>query len=295
MNILEAKQIRLVDYLSFLGFEPKRVLRGQYWYNSPFRDEKTPSFKVNDHLNEWYDFGIAEGGDIIELGKYLHKTNDVSFVLGQIAKHATVAPPMRIKPESIQAPAMENVMTNVEIHDLHNVALLSYIKSRMVNVEVAQRYCKEIYYNMGRKRYFAIAFENRSRGLEVRNAYFKGCMKNKDITLIYESSYTHQEHICIFEGFMDFLSYKTMKRTGNDTICLAEHTDFLILNSVSNLKKCLEELGMYSVIHCYLDNDLAGQKTTETIRGMYEVRVKDESVRYQNYKDLNDLLRGKLM
>ena len=28
---------------------------------SPFREEKTPSFKVNDRLNEWYDFGAATG------------------------------------------------------------------------------------------------------------------------------------------------------------------------------------------------------------------------------------------
>ena len=295
MNILEAKQIRIVDYLSFLGYQPKKVLRGQYWYNSPFRDEKTPSFKVNDNLNEWYDFGIAEGGNIIDLGKFLYKTNDISFVLSQIAKHAIAAPPMRLKSHSVQAPSMESAMSNIEIHDLHNVALLSYLKSRMVNAVIAQTYCKEVYYTMGKRKYFAIAFENRSKGFEVRNAYFKGCMKNKDITLLYSNSCTYQEHVCIFEGFMDFLSYKTLEASGNNNICISQKADFLILNSVANLKKCLEELEKYEIIHCYLDNDLAGQKTTEAVRGMYEVRVKDESVRYQQYKDLNDFLRGKLM
>ena len=53
MNISEAKQIRIVDYLRLLGHEPKNARGGQYWYLSPFREEKTPSFKVNDRLNEW--------------------------------------------------------------------------------------------------------------------------------------------------------------------------------------------------------------------------------------------------
>ena len=69
MNISEAKQIRIVDYLRLLGHEPKNARGGQYWYLSPFREEKTPSFKVNDRLNEWYDFGAATGGDLVELGQ----------------------------------------------------------------------------------------------------------------------------------------------------------------------------------------------------------------------------------
>ena len=65
------------------------------------------------------------------------------------------------------------------------------------------------------------------------------------------------------------------------------------MNSVANLRKCFEVLDRYSIIHCYLDNDLAGQRTTEAFRSKYGVRVRDESVRYQDYKDLNDYLKGK--
>lgn len=57
MNISEAKQIRIVDFLAQLGHRAQYVKSGQYWYLSPFRREETPSFKVNDRLNEWYDFG----------------------------------------------------------------------------------------------------------------------------------------------------------------------------------------------------------------------------------------------
>ena len=67
MTIAEAKQLRIVDYLASLGYHPQSVTSKQYWYLSPLRNERTPSFKVNDRLNEWYDFGAATGGDLVEL------------------------------------------------------------------------------------------------------------------------------------------------------------------------------------------------------------------------------------
>lgn len=46
MTIAEAKQLRIVDYLASLGYHPQSVISKQYWYLSPLRDERTPSFKV---------------------------------------------------------------------------------------------------------------------------------------------------------------------------------------------------------------------------------------------------------
>lgn len=84
MTIAEAKQLRIVDYLASLGYHPQSVTSKQYWYLSPLRNERTPSFKVNDRLNEWYDFGAATGGDLVELGKHLYRTDSVSEVLAYI-------------------------------------------------------------------------------------------------------------------------------------------------------------------------------------------------------------------
>ena len=50
MNIKDAKQIRIVEYLRIIGYSPVNVKGHQYWYLSPFRDEKTASFKVNDAI-----------------------------------------------------------------------------------------------------------------------------------------------------------------------------------------------------------------------------------------------------
>jgi hypothetical protein len=38
-----------------------------FWALSPFREEKTPSFKVNAEKQRWYDFGENSGGDVIDL------------------------------------------------------------------------------------------------------------------------------------------------------------------------------------------------------------------------------------
>ena len=95
MTIAEAKQLRIVDYLASLGYHPQSVTSKQYWYLSPLRNERTPSFKVNDRLNEWYDFGAATGGDLVELGKHLYQTDSVSEVLAYIGKHENAIPIQR--------------------------------------------------------------------------------------------------------------------------------------------------------------------------------------------------------
>ena len=47
MNIEEAKSIQLEDYLRRMGFNPVKQQGDSIWYCSPFREEKTPSFKVD--------------------------------------------------------------------------------------------------------------------------------------------------------------------------------------------------------------------------------------------------------
>lgn len=47
MNIEEAKRIPLEDYLRRMGFSPVREQGDSLWYSSPFRQERTPSFKVS--------------------------------------------------------------------------------------------------------------------------------------------------------------------------------------------------------------------------------------------------------
>lgn len=293
MTISEAKQVRIVDFLAQLGHRAQYVKSEQYWYLSPLRTETRPSFKVNDRLNEWYDFGEATGGDLVELGKYLYRTESVSEVLASIERHAKGAPLPRIRLPATPPRPVETDMKDLVIVPLRHHALLSYLHSRLIDADIARMFCREVHYELRRRRYFALAFGNISGGYEVRNPYYKGCINGKDVSLIPQSRSEVQNRVCVFEGFMDFLSYLTLKQAGDDSLCLDLPCDYLVMNSVSNLKKTLGHLQGYAHIHCYLDNDLAGQKTVETIMGMYDRHVHNESHRYAEYKDLNDYLREK--
>ena len=75
MTIQDAKQIKLADYLQSLGYMPVKQQGKSLWYKSPLREETDASFKVNAELNQWYDFGIGKGGNIIACllyTSYLH-------------------------------------------------------------------------------------------------------------------------------------------------------------------------------------------------------------------------------
>lgn len=295
MTITEAKQLCIVDYLASIGYHAQYVKVGQYWYRSPLRQEKTPSFKVNSRLNEWYDFGAATGGDLVELGKHLYQTNSVSEVLTHIEQHikGTVIPHVRL-PSPVTQP-MEPEISNMIVVPLKNHALLSYLRTRLINTDVAKMFCKEIHYELRGRKYFALGFKNQSEGFEIRNPYYKGCIKTKDISIIRHQNGEIQRHVCIFEGFMDFLSYLTLKQSDNKDVCIDFPSDYLVMNSVNNLKKTLGAIDDYQQIHCYLDNDMAGKKTVETISGIYAEHTSDESSRYFEYKDLNDYLRNRKM
>ena len=248
---------------------------------------------MNNNLHEWYDFGIAEGGDLIELGKRMYNTNDIHTVLTMIERDSNGLVKDKKKEVRPSYTSVEDDMIDLRVMPLRNYALTSYLQSRGVDIEIATTFCKEIHYTLRQKKYFAIAFPNKSGGFEVRNPYYKGCIKNKDVSVFCHTNGMTQEHICVFEGFMDFLSYMTLRKKGNTEICVDSMVDVLVMNSVANLRKSMDYLEPYKEIHCYLDNDIAGQKTVETFIGLFGEKVKDESARYCEYKDLNDLLRGK--
>ena len=75
MNCNEAKRVDIIDFLALNGFKPDFNQGVNYWYKSPLRDEKNPSFKVNSFKNLWFDFGIGEGGDLIKLICLLFKVD----------------------------------------------------------------------------------------------------------------------------------------------------------------------------------------------------------------------------
>ena len=66
MNIEQAKNISIMTLLDKLNFKPQRINNKEAWFLSPFREEKTASFKVDLNRNTWHDFGSGKGGDILD-------------------------------------------------------------------------------------------------------------------------------------------------------------------------------------------------------------------------------------
>lgn len=174
---------------------------------------------------------------------------------------------------------------------LSSPALFSYLRERGINTELAKRECREVHYLTDGKPYFAVGLPNRSGGYEIRNKFFKGCIAPKDITHIRQTE--PGETCCLFEGFMDYLSFLTLRQAGHPDCPALGGQDCIVLNSVSNLSKALRPLGDYERIHCFLDNDRAGLEALREIQREYGSRVRDASHVYSGYKDLNDYLNGK--
>ena len=86
MNIQEAKQIKIADYLQSLGHRPVKQQGANLWYKSPLRNESEASFKVNTTLNSWFDFGMGKGGNIITLASYLYATDNLPYLLDKMEK-----------------------------------------------------------------------------------------------------------------------------------------------------------------------------------------------------------------
>ena len=160
MTIDEAKRVRIVDFLAQLGHRAQYMKSEQYWYLSPLRKEVTPSFKVNDRLNEWYDFGEATGGDLVELGKYLCGTKSVSEALAYIKRYVNGVSLPRPRALPATSRPVEADMKNLIIVPLRHHALLSYLHSRMIDSDIGRMFCKEVHYELRQKRYFALAFGN---------------------------------------------------------------------------------------------------------------------------------------
>lgn len=278
MDARQMREIPIADFLNAMGIHPTKQKGNALWYSAPYRTERTPSFKVDTNKNVWFDFGIGKGGDIFDLAGEFIGSKDFLLRAAFIAKSGTSPLPVMEHPQ-IRA-EKEPVFEDIWVRPLQDAKLLGYLKERGINAHVAKPNCEEVRYRVHGKRYYAIGFRNEAGGLELRNRFFKGCIPPKDISLKRNGS-----DVCaVFEGFMDYLSAMQL-----GTIA----SNWLVLNSVSNVEKAMKVLGVYRRIECYLDNDDAGRRTLERLRADFGEKVIDCSSLYDDHKDLNEFLLSK--
>jgi len=276
LSIADVKEMDIVDYLSTLGHEPAKIRTSDFWYHSPLREENTPSFKVNRRLNRWYDHGLGKGGNLIDFAILYHGCTVGEF-LQNLGGHLSLQKPGVSRPV-LEAEQDDNHIKVLGDFYLSSYALLRYLEQRRIPVDIADKYCREVRYELNGKTYYGIGFKNDLGGYEIRNPYFKTSSSPKGITTFDNGA----KDVVVFEGFTDFLSFKSIHQNEPEN-----RFDFAVLNSVSFFEKARPFMEQHDMIRLYLDRDATGQNYSRYAISLNE-KYKDESSLYQNHKDLND-------
>ena len=238
------KRYSIVEYLERKGIKPVRRTPSYALYRSPLREEMHPSLKVDTQKNLWIDYAEGRGGSIIDLCMRLEGCT-LSEAIRRLGQNAPVNDTYSFlndfAPNNTQpVMAVNGARRLIEISDTLPPHFQEYLtKVRCINLEKAMPFLKCISYEVRGRRYQAIGFSNLSGGYELRDdKTFKGTIAPKDITPIFTD---RAEPVCIFEGFMDFLSFLSMKEE------ITNHC--LVMNSVSNVARTIRYLNDRHLTH----------------------------------------------
>lgn len=278
MNSIQAREIPIEKVLQKMNYTPSKIVENDRWYLSPFRAEKTPSFKLNLKLNRWFDHGEQIGGNVIDFVVYKFGFS-ISEALEYLKPFQCDFSFQKQIFDYSNPGKKENDFINKTI-PIQHVALVQYFKSRQIENYNEVTQLKEIHYTINNKNYFGIGFQNNSEGWEIRSKYAKICLGKKDVTLIHKESKT----LRIYEGFFDYLSFVQVRQN-----LRIEESNYLILNSVALLEKNISMLENYDTIELFLDNDDIGNKYTKLIATKFP-HANDFRATYSEYKDLNEFL-----
>ena len=281
-DLQHIKAIPIADYLHACGIKPTKRYNGYALYHAPYREDSNASLKVDFRQNLWHDYGTSQGGSIIDLVMRMRGCSAYE-AMAHLAegKATTLALSSFHRETTITTPNSTSTRHILSISEALPLHLQNYLREvRKIDLAVASPYLRYVRYEVGGREYSAIGFANRAGGYELRDdKTFKGTIAPKDISVIVGEA--HNAPLCIFEGFMDFLSLLTMK--GKET------SPCLVLNSVSNLPRAIDylhEKGIDSV-RAFLDNDQAGRNALQTLCSA-GIKVEDMSRHYARYKDLNE-------
>ena len=289
-DIIELFTVPVADILSHLGYSDRH--QGDMFY-SPFRNEVSPSFHINHKANVWYDHGTGVGGGVLDLVRLLTNCSVregldfLASVKGVIPESANVT---RASSQTQKEPMINIIKTYSPVE---NETLKAYALNRGISSDILNRYCQEVVYGIKGKRnhrFHAIGFPNCEGGYVLRSTKQKRCTGNAPTWIDSNekvSDVKSADTLYVFEGFMDFLSWKMMDDFTFDRY------DCCVLNSVTNLGKIIAKAAGYDTVKTFLDNDDAGLRAFSQLAQALEttdVSISEMSGLYDGYKDLNEML-----
>ena len=289
-DIIELFTVPVADILSHLGYSDRH--QGDMFY-SPFRNEVSPSFHINRKANVWYDHGTGMGGGVLDLVRLLTNCS-VREGLDFLASVKGVIPEsVNVTRESCQTQKEPMINIIKTYSPVENETLKAYALNRGISGDILNRYCQEVVYGIKGKRnhrFHAIGFPNCEGGYVLRSTKQKRCTGNAPTWIDSNekvSDVKSADTLYVFEGFMDFLSWKMMDEFTFDRY------DCCVLNSVTNLGKIIDKAAEYDTVKTFLDNDDAGLRAFSQLAQALEttdVSISEMSGLYDGYKDLNEML-----
>ena len=281
-NLSTIKRYPITAYLESKGITPVRRLAAYTMCRSPLRDECHPSFKVDTEKNLWIDYAEDRGRSIIDLYMRLEGCTlpEAIRCLGKMIFGRTKSDYPRTEAHRHTPERTDGGRKQIGISDNLPPHLQEYLtKERCIDLGRARSFLRCVRYEVRGREYEVIGFANVSGSYELRGAgLFKGTLAPKDITPAFPDG---RQPVCLFEGFMDFLSFLSMKEKV-DSHCL-------VMNSVANVGRCIRYLRERHItaLRAFLDNDDAGRRTLSAFIDA-GFQVEDMSVHYRGCKDLNE-------
>jgi hypothetical protein len=118
------------------------IRNADHRYLSSLRNEKTPSFKVNRKINRWYDYGLGNGGNIIDFGALYYRCSLADF-LQKFDTDFSFHQPVVYSSDQLE---QEHKITILENLSMRSFALLKYIEQRKIPLAIAGEFCREVPY-----------------------------------------------------------------------------------------------------------------------------------------------------
>lgn len=281
-NCKKANEIPILEVLKILDIRVAREKKNTLICYSPFRNERTPSFKVDLGRNTFYDFGIGYGGRNIDL--IIKKFNcDITQALQFFNNNfnSFSFPEQNNYREKYKVKEKEESKIKIDrIVNLSHPALLDYLSERKISFSKVSEYIVQAYYSVNNKNYFSIAFKNDRGGYELKNKFLGNSNSPKYLSTIKNGS----KKVVVTEALFDFLSWVELNYEQR------KEYDFIILNSLSFKDHALDLLQSYDQIYLYLDNDKRGKEVANYYVNILGSKVENCANLYESEKDLNAYL-----
>ncbi|WP_307141106.1 hypothetical protein [Siphonobacter sp. SORGH_AS_1065] len=279
--------------LDKLNLFPKSTTLHEAIYPSPFHSKRVPTLKVDLERNEWYDHTIEKGGQLIDFVCLYLKMQNESFTLSdalrwvenmaQTPKHKIISFPL----DSTVEQKEDNQLILKSKRSIEHLGLIHYLEKQGIPLTVAQTYLTQLYIlnKNNRKNFFAVGFVNEDGGYEVRNPFFKGCLRPKSLSFI-RGKTPKPVNIHVFKSFWDYLSAVT--RNGQPF-----QADCIVINAYSCLKQISSYLNHYEyqTLYSWMDNTPAGRNATSylssTIRSITNLTHKTMNGIYVPHLDVH--------